>query len=114
MSPLEPCNCSPKCSGRLVYADDNIIGREITYDREFDQRILAYLALPKCVRCKMPTPDEFIDPYWWEAGERVCDDCGRPERPGGRHPPRKAKPDDAPNPNARARDRHGRFIVGAQ
>lgn len=114
VSPLEPCNCSPKCDGRLVYADDDIVGKPITYDAEFDARILAFLALPKCRRCKMPTPDEFVDPYWWEAGERVCDDCGKPERPGGRHPVRKPKTPPSGDRNVPVRDRYGRFIVGAK
>jgi hypothetical protein len=48
--------------------------------------VLAYLSNPKCAKCKIATPEEFTCPFWWEAGEWVCDPCGKDARPGGRHP----------------------------
>lgn len=41
------------------------------------RRQLAYLASPRCRRCKVPTPKEHVHDAWYEAGEWVCDDCGR-------------------------------------
>lgn len=75
MPTLERCDCSPYCEGQLVFGDA---------DAELSRKVNEFFALPKCARCKLPTPDEAVDPYWWEAGERMCEPCGLPERPAAR------------------------------
>lgn len=65
----------------LVYTRCEASEDDLDWFRQLDGKVRAYLALPPCVRCRKPTHDEYTDPYWWEAGERMCDDCAHAIRP---------------------------------
>lgn len=86
---LKACDCSPNCNGTLVYATDETVVDAPQW-AALDERIVKLLSYQRCARCRIPTPDEYVDPYWYEAGERICDPCGLTDRPGPRPHRKKA------------------------